>query len=61
VSARRGQLTRLLEPGLATYPDVTVVCGRAELDPEDRNTITNPVVVVEVMSPGTAEHDRPGR
>jgi Uma2 family endonuclease len=43
-------LVRVLETGLATYPDITVVCGRAELDPEDRNTITNPVVIVEVLS-----------
>jgi hypothetical protein len=32
---------RVLETGLATYPDVTVVCNRAELDPDDRDTITN--------------------
>jgi Uma2 family endonuclease len=51
-------LVRVLETGLATYPDVTVVCQRAELDPEDRNTITNPVVVVEVLSSSTAEYDR---
>jgi Uma2 family endonuclease len=51
-------LIRVLETGLATYPDVTVVCERAELDPANRNAITNPVVVVEVLSPGTAEYDR---
>jgi Uma2 family endonuclease len=51
-------LVRVLDTGLATYPDITVVCGRAEFAPEDRNTITNPVVVVEVLSPGTAEYDR---
>jgi Uma2 family endonuclease len=51
-------LIRVLETGLATYPDITVVCGRAELDPADRNTITNPVVIVEVLSPATAEYDR---
>jgi len=49
---------RVLETGLATYPDVTVVCGRAEFDPENRVTITNPVVLVEVLSPGTAAYDR---
>jgi Uma2 family endonuclease len=49
---------RVLETGLATYPDVTVVCKRAELDPEDRNTITNPTLVVEVLSPSTAAYDR---
>lgn len=48
----------MLETGLATYPDVTVVCGRAELDPANRNAITNPTVLVEVLSPGTAEYDR---
>ncbi len=51
-------LIRVLETGLATYPDVSVVCGRAEIDPANRNAITNPVVLVEVLSPGTAEYDR---
>lgn len=50
-------LVRVLETGLATYPDVSVVCGRAALDPENRNAITNPVVLVEVLSPGTSEYD----
>lgn len=27
---------RVRATGLATYPDVSVVCGRAELEPEDR-------------------------
>jgi Uma2 family endonuclease len=49
---------RVLETGLATYPDVTVVCRRAEVDPEDRNTIVNPVLLVEILSPSTASYDR---
>ena len=49
---------RVLETGLATYPDVTVVCAHAEIDPEHRHTITNPKVLVEVSSPGTAAYDR---
>lgn len=49
---------RVLATGLATYPDLTVVCGRAELDPDDRNTITNPTLVVEVLSPSTEDYDR---
>lgn len=49
---------RVLETGLATYPDVTVVCNHVELDPDDRNTITNPAFVVEVLSPSTAAYDR---
>jgi Uma2 family endonuclease len=49
---------RVLETGLATHPDVTVVCHHAEHDPEDRNTIINPVLLVEVLSPCTAAYDR---
>jgi Uma2 family endonuclease len=49
---------RVLETGLATYPDLTIVCQRAELDPDDRNSVTNPTVLVEVSSPSTAAYDR---
>lgn len=49
---------RALASGLVTYPDVTVICARAEVDPEHRHTVTNPQVVVEVSSPGTAAYDR---
>ena len=39
---------------------MAVVCGALELDPEDhtRHTVTNPRVVVEVLSPSTADYDR---
>ncbi len=45
---------------LVTYPDVSVVCGQLESDPIDRtgHTIANPKVLVEVLSPSTAEYDR---
>lgn len=49
---------RVTETGLATYPDVTVVCGPYESDPEDRNTIVNPRVLVEVTSESTEHYDR---
>jgi Uma2 family endonuclease len=39
---------RVLQTGLATYPDVTVVRGRTERDPGSRTNVTNPCVVVEV-------------
>lgn len=44
--------------GLATYPDVSVVCGARELSPLDPNAVTNPTVVVEVTSPSTEDYDR---
>lgn len=49
---------RVLATGLATYPDVTVVCGPSERDPESKTHVTNPKVVVEVLSRGTADYDR---
>jgi Uma2 family endonuclease len=49
---------RVLATGLATYPDVTVVCGARELDPENPNTVVNPTILVEVLSPSSAEYDR---
>jgi len=49
---------RVKATGLATYPDITVVCGRIETDPEDKNSITNPIVLVEVLSPSTEAYDR---
>jgi Uma2 family endonuclease len=32
----------VLATGLATYPDVTIVCGAREIDPEDAISVTNP-------------------
>jgi Uma2 family endonuclease len=49
---------RALATGLATYPDVSVVCGRREHDPEDTHTVVNPTLLVEVTSKSTEEYDR---
>lgn len=49
---------RVTATGLDTYPDVSVICGPAERDREDRNAIINPALLVEVTSPGTADYDR---
>jgi Uma2 family endonuclease len=49
---------RVRETGLATYPDVTVICGPSERDPQSPTHVTNPKVIVEVLSPSTAEYDR---
>src|SRR5688572_25434080 len=44
---------------LYAYPDATVVCGATQHDLEDakRQTITNPKVIVEVLSPSTEHLD----
>jgi Uma2 family endonuclease len=49
---------RVLATGLSTYADVSVVCGALEVDPDDRNAATNPVVVVEVLSDSSEAYDR---
>ena len=51
---------RIAATGRATYPDVSMVCGPIEYDPEDakRTTITNPVLLVEVLSVTTEKGDR---
>jgi Uma2 family endonuclease len=51
---------RVVATGRATYPDVSMVCGPIEYDPEDpaRTTITNPVLLVEVLSVTTEKGDR---
>lgn len=48
---------RATKTGFAGYPDATVVCGALERDLENANTVTNPAVVVEVLSPSTEEYD----
>src|ERR1700733_3362071 len=35
---------RVAASGLATYPDVTVICGAVETAPDDRNAALNPKV-----------------
>ncbi len=41
--------------GLYTYPDLSAVCGDAEFDGE---TLTNPTLIVEVLSPSSEHYDR---
>ena len=42
----------------ATSKRITVVCGATESDPEDENAVTNPTVLVEVLSRSTEAYDR---
>ena len=44
-----------------TYPDVSVVCGQPEFDQGRTDTITNPVLIVEVLSEATQAYDRAGK
>lgn len=44
--------------GLYTYPDALIVCGKAELEDEARDTLLNPKVLVEVLSEESERYDR---
>ena len=46
---------------LATYPDAAIICGPLETHPEDKNAVTNPRVLLEVLSPSTESWDRGGK
>lgn len=44
--------------GLTTWPDITLICGSSERDREDPHAVTNPTLVIEVLSRSTEEYDR---
>ena len=46
------------ETGLYSYPDVSVVCGDPEFEDGQLDTLLNPVLIIEVLSPSTEAHDR---
>lgn len=49
---------RVAETGLATYPDVTVVCGQLVTAADDEHAAVNPIVLVEVLSEAAEGYDR---
>jgi Uma2 family endonuclease len=44
--------------GLYTYPDVVAVCGVPEYMDDEHDTLLNPTLIVEVLSPSTESYDR---
>ncbi|HJZ50049.1 MAG TPA: Uma2 family endonuclease [Roseiflexaceae bacterium] len=50
---------KVVQTGLNTYPGITVVCGPPEFtDPTKRDTLINPTIVIEILSPSTERYDR---
>ncbi len=41
-----------------TYPDLIVFCGEPMLEDDHFDTLLNPIVIVEVLSPSTERYDR---
>lgn len=48
---------RIKETGFYAYPDLTVVCGKAEYAPTKPPSLLNPVLIVEVLSESSADYD----
>lgn len=46
---------------LLTYADIAVVCGEPHFLDAELDTLTNPTLLVEVLSPSTADYDRGGK
>ena len=42
---------KVSETGLYTYPDVAIVCGKLQVAENDKNSVTNPKILIEVLSP----------
>jgi Uma2 family endonuclease len=49
---------RVSQTGLYTYPDVSAVCGEPQLEDDQLDTLLNPVLIIEVLSPSTEAYDR---
>lgn len=49
---------KVLRTGLYTYPDVVVVCGSPQFEDAEHDTLLNPTVIIEVLSPSTERYDR---
>jgi Uma2 family endonuclease len=49
---------RVSATGLYTYPDVIAVCGERHFLDDQRDTLLNPSLIVEVLSPTTEAYDR---
>ncbi|MCY7357748.1 MAG: Uma2 family endonuclease [Rudanella sp.] len=43
---------------LYSYPDIVVVCGPNQYHDDHRDILTNPMLIVEVLSPSTGAFDR---
>ena len=44
--------------GLKTYPDISVACPPERFDERDSNSLLNPKVIIEVLSPSAEKYDR---
>jgi Uma2 family endonuclease len=46
------------ENTLFTYPDISIICGDIINSKEDEETVIQPTVIIEILSPSTQQYDR---
>lgn len=44
--------------GLYTYPDVIAICGEPRFEDRELDTLLNPTLILEILSPTTEAYDR---
>lgn len=49
---------KVSETGLYTYPDLMALCSELLFDDDQRDTLLNPTLIVEVLSDSTERYDR---
>ena len=49
---------KVTQTGSYVYPDVVVVCGEPRAEDDTFDTLLNPTLIVEVLSPSTEVYDR---
>jgi Uma2 family endonuclease len=49
---------RIASDDVATYPDVMVICGERQFCDDRRDVVTNPTLIVEVLSDSSEAYDR---
>lgn len=49
---------KIKETGLYTYPDIIITCGKEILEDQVKDTLLNPLVLIEILSPSTERYDR---
>jgi Uma2 family endonuclease len=43
---------------LYTYPDISIICGKPDMTDSANDTITNPSVIIEILSKSTYDYDK---
>jgi len=52
---------KISSTGMYTYPDVAALCGEAHFEDTHLDTLINPTLIIEVLSPSTEAYDRGGK